>query len=103
MNKAQLHSATSSGAAAFFSSMAKKARFSPALLTLALFLIFFSFLYGVDLRELIARQAQEASRLIVNTNSSNAVQNEKEQPAGKHAWQLSVLVDWFHFHPVIAG
>jgi hypothetical protein len=83
MNKAQLH-CTSSGAAELFSSMAKKARFSPALLTLALFLIFFSVLYGVDLWELIVRQAQEASQLIVNTNSSKADEND-EQPAGKHA------------------
>ncbi|GJN14139.1 hypothetical protein PR202_gb00924 [Eleusine coracana subsp. coracana] len=53
------------------SSAAKKARVSPVLLTLALFLIFSSFLYGVDLKELLGRQAQVASQLIVNTNAEN--------------------------------
>ncbi|GJM88345.1 hypothetical protein PR202_ga04398 [Eleusine coracana subsp. coracana] len=52
------------------SPVAKKARVSPALLTLALFLIFSSFLYGVDLKELLGRQAQVASQLIVNTNKA---------------------------------
>ncbi|KAL6630962.1 hypothetical protein ACP70R_028302 [Stipagrostis hirtigluma subsp. patula] len=66
----------SSSSTAFCSSIAKKARSSPLLLALALFLLFFSFLYGEDLRELLARRVQDASNLIVNTRSI-----EHEQPA----------------------
>ncbi|TVU18939.1 hypothetical protein EJB05_35060 [Eragrostis curvula] len=84
--KAPLHSASSSsfsGASAFCPSMGKKARCSPLVLALALFLLVFSVLYGVDLKELLGRQqAQEASsHLIINTSINNA----EEQPAAAAA------------------
>ena len=66
-------------------SVAKKARSSPLLLVLALFLLCFSFLYGEDLKELLARHGEEASRLIANTYSNNIIQNEQSTvpPSGK--------------------
>jgi hypothetical protein len=80
-------SSTSSSGATFCSSISKKARFSPLLLALALFLLCFSFLYGEDLKELLGRQAQVASQLIINSNSSRNNGGD-EQPAapppGKH-------------------
>ncbi|KAG2619860.1 protein trichome birefringence-like 33 [Panicum virgatum] len=62
---------SSSSTSSFCSSIAKKARFSPLLLALALFLLCFSFLYGEDLKELLGRQAQVASQLVVNSSSRN--------------------------------
>ncbi|EES19366.1 protein trichome birefringence-like 33 [Sorghum bicolor] len=59
------------------SSIAKKARSSPLLLALALCLLCFSFLYGEDLKELLARHGEEASRLIANTYSTNIFEHEQ--------------------------
>ncbi|PUZ66439.1 hypothetical protein GQ55_3G307600 [Panicum hallii var. hallii] len=73
-------SSTSSSGATFCWSISKKARFSPLLLALALFLLSFSFLYGEDLKELLGRQAQVASQLIINSNSSRN-NGGNEQPA----------------------
>ena len=55
------------------------------LLALALCLLCFSFLYGEDLKELLARHAEGASRLIANTYSNNIIQNEQSTvpPSGK--------------------
>ncbi|XP_062232528.1 probable xylan O-acetyltransferase 9 [Phragmites australis] len=80
--KAPLHSSPSSSSspAALCSSVAKKARFSPLLLTLVLFLLFFSFLYAEDLKELLRRQAQEASRLIINNNNIEHEQSVAPPP-----------------------
>ncbi|KAK8458004.1 hypothetical protein SEVIR_3G282800v4 [Setaria viridis] len=75
---------SSSSGSTLCSSIAKKARFSPLLLALALFLLCFSFLYGEDLKELLGRQTQVASSHLidVNTNSSRNVNNGGDgQPA----------------------
>jgi len=75
-------SSTSSPGAAFCSSIAKKARFSPLLLlALALFLLCFSFLYGEDLTELLGRQARVPSQLVVSSSSSRRSNGGDEQPA----------------------
>ncbi|CAN6342351.1 unnamed protein product [Urochloa humidicola] len=76
-------SSTTSSGAAFCSSISKKARFSPLLLALALFLLCFSFLYGEDLKELLGRQSQQvaSSHLFVNTNASRNNNGSDEQPA----------------------
>ena len=77
---------SSSSTSSFCSSIAKKARFSPLLLALALFLLCFSFLYGEDLKELLGRQAQVASQLVVNSSSRNNGGDEHPAapPPGKH-------------------
>lgn len=75
--KALLHCSSS---AAFYSSIAKKARFLPFLLTLVPFLLLFSFLYGEDLRALLSQQAQASSRLNIHRNNDHH-NNEHDQPA----------------------
>jgi hypothetical protein len=90
------------------SSIAKKARSSPLLLALALCLLCFSFLYGEDLKELLARHAEGASRLIVNTYSTNIIQNEQSTapPSGKVSKSLVNLKSFvitIQDHMVIRG
>ncbi|KAF8748879.1 hypothetical protein HU200_012806 [Digitaria exilis] len=64
------------------SSIAKKAHFSPFLVALALFLLCFSFLYGEDLKDLLGLQAQVASHLTINSNTTIRNNNGgDEQPA----------------------
>ncbi|CAM0955927.1 unnamed protein product [Alopecurus aequalis] len=71
MTKAALQS--SSAAAATFSLLAKKVRFSPFLLLSLLFMLLFSFLYGEELAVLVGQRARR--HLDVNKDS------EHQQPA----------------------
>ncbi|KAJ1262397.1 hypothetical protein BS78_09G104700 [Paspalum vaginatum] len=89
--KAPLSSSSTSSGAAFCSSIAKKARSSPLLLALALFLLCFSFLYGDGLMELLSQHAQEVSHaLIINSidhEQPTAPPPEVAERKTKRKWQ----------------
>uniref|UniRef100_A0A0D9WFH9 Uncharacterized protein n=1 Tax=Leersia perrieri TaxID=77586 RepID=A0A0D9WFH9_9ORYZ len=55
---------------------AKRPRFSPFVLLLALFLLLFSFLYGEDLKELLARRRAQSPLLQFNSGNSAASAGE---------------------------
>jgi len=88
-------------------SVAKKARSSPLLLVLALFLLCFSFLYGEDLKELLARHGEEASRLIANTYSNNIESGQSTAPpsgkVSKSLVKLKSFVITIRDHMIIRG